>query len=369
MVSELPRPGQPLDAPSKWQKLPTAAMLLTIAFFGFLFLPPVRGHAPLQWTVVGVGSALLAWELLLWGLANRSGRLFRIEYYPIKAHYVQGIVQFTIFLYWGWYADMVYPEIPLIAAQLVFLYAVDAMLSWSRGRNWRFGFAPIPVVISTNLLLWFRHDWYYLQFLMLFTGALGKNFITWKRNGRQTHIFNPSAFGQFVFAIGLILTGTTDHFTLGREIATTFEVPHMLIVIFLVGLVVQFMFHVTLMTAAAVAALYLLNNLYYSITDTYYFLDINIAAPIFLGVHLLITDPATSPKTLAGRVIFGFLYGTGYFLLFRVLDLYGVPLFWDKLLPVPILNLCVPLIDRELCKADGPAHSIARGKPRCPARN
>jgi len=45
-------------------------------------------------------------------------------------------------------------------------------------------------------------------------------------------------------------------------------------------------------------------------------------------------------------VIFGGLYGMAYFALFRLFDVYGVPLFWDKLLPVPILNLCVPLFDR-----------------------
>lgn len=325
---------------------PLFSMALTILFAGFALVPMVQENPHLLWSFLGLAAALMAWSLILWVLARRSGRVFRVEYYPIKAHYVQACVQFSIFLYWGLYWSNVYAELPLILAQVVYLYTLDALLSWSRGRSWRLGYGPLPVVVSTNLLLWFRHDWYVFQFLMLTVGALGKQFITWNRDGRQTHIFNPSAFGQFVFAIALIGTGTTQEYTWGKEIAATFDAPYMLLVIFLCGLVVQSLFHVTLMTVAAATTLVLLNQIYTEITGVYYFVTINIAAPIFLGIHLLITDPATSPRTNLGRVIFGSLYGMGYFILFRVLDLYGVPLFWDKLLPVPILNLCVPMIDR-----------------------
>lgn len=279
-------------------------------------------------------------------MARRTGRVFAIQYFPVKAHYVQAFVQSAILIYWAFYWSSVVIELPLIVSQVIFFYALDALISWSRGRTWRLGFGPLPIVISTNLLLWFRHDWYILQFVMLTMGALGKQFITWERDGRRSHIFNPSAFGQFVFAVALIATGTTDTLTVGRDIAANFETPHMLLVIFLGGLIVQALFHVTLMTVAAVVTIVLLNEAWTAVTGVYFFVNINILAPIFLGVHLLITDPATSPRTYSGRFIFGALYGIGYFILFRVLDLVDVPLFWDKLLPVPILNLCVPLIDR-----------------------
>lgn len=350
-------PGSPTgssnDAPSsppvtsRWQSLPLAPLLLSAALLALTLFPRVNSVSTLVWTLVGVAATLLVWAAVLWPIAKGRGQAFRVEFVPVKSHYVQALIQGAIMAYWGYYARAVYSQLPLLLAQIFYFYGFDALMSWSRGRSWRLGFGPLPIVLSTNLLLWFKDDWYYYQFAMLTVGALGKNFLTWERDGKRTHIFNPSAFGQIVAAIVLIATATTKELTWGREIATTFEVPHMVLVIFVGGLIVQSMFQVTLMTLAAVGALAAANLAYTGMTGgLYYFVNTNIAAPIFLGVHLLITDPATSPKSNAGRVIFGALYGLGYFFLFRVLEAYEVPLFWDKLLPVPILNLCVPLIEK-----------------------
>ena len=327
-------------------RYPSVPIVLAIVLVMFMLVPPARENPRLEWTFFGVSAVLLAWSMVLSALALRDGRVFAIEYSAVKAHYVQALVQTGILIYWGLYWTDVFAELPLIISQVVFFYTLDALLTWSRGRPWRVGFGPLPIVISTNLLLWFQHDWYFFQFMMLTIGALGKQFITWQRDGRRTHIFNPSAFGQFVFAVVLIATGTTDDLTVGRAIAANFETPHMLLVLFLGGLIVQALFHVTLMTVAATISIVALSEAYTAMTGMYYFVNISILAPIFLGLHLLITDPATSPRSNAGRVLFGVLYGIGYFILFRLLDLVDVPLFWDKLLPVPILNLCVPLIDR-----------------------
>lgn len=330
-----------------WQyRFPTLPIVLAISMLAFVFVPPASNNPRLSWTLVAIAAALTLWSLVLGVLGRRQQRVFTAEFLAVKAHYVQALVQGAIFLWWGYYWATAYFEIPLIITQVIFFYALDALLTWSRGRTWRVGFGPLPIVISTNLLLWFKHDVFFLQYLMLTTGAFAKQFITWQRDGRRTHIFNPSAFGQFVFATILILTGTTNEYTSGSDIAAQFEVPHMLLVIFLGGLIVQSLFQVTLMTAAAMFAIVVINEAYTAATGLYFFVNINVAAPIFLGLHLLITDPATSPRTNMGRVIFGGLYGIGYLILFRVLDLYEVPLFWDKLLPVPILNLCVPMIDR-----------------------
>lgn len=329
-----------------WLRSNRLPLLLTLILLGLSQVPRIRGNPNLAGSIVGVGVALLAWQMVLHVVARRRQWALRVEFVPVQSHYVQALVQFSIIVWWGLFWRDVYAMAPLILAQLLFVYVIEALFSWSRGRTWRLGFGPFPIVLSTNLLLWFKDDWFYLQFLMLLTGALGKQFLTWNREGRRCHIFNPSAFGQFVFALALIATGTTNDLTWGRQIAATFETPHMLIVIFLGGLVVQYLFHVTLMTLSATAALCAVNLIYTEITGVYYFVNINIAAPIFLGMHLLVTDPATSPRTNLGRVIFGGVYGLAYAALFHLLAYYEVPIFWDKLLPVPILNLCVPLIDR-----------------------
>lgn len=337
--------GSP-DAAPRGMRFPLAPLLFAAGIVAVAFLPHIRAVPMLVRTLEGVAVALAGWTAIVWALARRRGQALRVEFFAVRSHWVQGMVQAIIMAYWASSAHAVVLQAPLIVAQILYVYAFDALLSWSRGRTWRMGFGPLPIVLSTNLLLWFKDDWYYLQFGMLTLGVLGKAFVTWTRDGRRTHIFNPSALGQFVVACALIATASTNTLTWGREIATTFEVRHMVIVIFLCGLLVQSLFQVTLMTLAAVATLAAINVVYTGTTGLYFFANVNIAAPIFLGVHLLITDPATSPRTNVGKVLFGAFYGLGYFALFRVLEAYEVPAFWDKLLPVPILNLCVPLIER-----------------------
>jgi len=67
---------------------------------------------------------------------------------------------------------------------------------------------------------------------------------------------------------------------------------------------------------------------------------------VFLGMHLLVTDPSTSPRTELGRIMFGALYGLSTVTLYGLLGTLGMPTFYDKLLQVPILNLSIRQIDR-----------------------
>jgi hypothetical protein len=182
--------------------------------------------------------------------------------------------------------------------------------------------------------------------MMLAVGFLAKDLIRWKKDGRETHVFNPSAFALMVFSVALILTRTTD-LTLGKEIAITqFYPPHMYLFIFLIGLPAQYLFGVTTMTMSAVLTTYLFGLVYYSATGVYFFFDSYIPISVFFGMHLLFTDPSTAPRTELGRMIFGALYGLGNVIAYQLLRGAGVPEFYDKLLPVPILNMLIQLIDR-----------------------
>jgi len=98
----------------------------------------------------------------------------------------------------------------------------------------------------------------------------------------------------------------------------------------------------------AAITLFGLSAIYYSISGVPYFIDSEIPAAVFLGLHLLITDPSTSPRTPMGKSIFGILYGLGVFALYSLLGAVGVPTFYDKLLCVPLLNLSVIAIDRTV---------------------
>ena len=329
-----------------WQKIFGLPLGLTLLFVALVILPPTRPGPRLAWTFVGVGDFLLLWQVWVWREAAKAGRWLQVEYRPVKSHYVQAMVQFSIYLYWGWYWPKVYAEAPLILAQILFLYVFDALLSWSRGRAWRLGFGPFPIIFSTNFFMWFRDDWFVFQFLMIATGALAKEYIQWDRDGRRRHIFNPSAFGLALFSLGLLVTGTS-RYTWGLEIATTLARPHYIYLeIFLAGLIVQGFFGVTLVTLAATATLCVANLIFTHATGSYFFGDAYIPIAVFLGLHLLVTDPATSPRSDFGKGLFGIGYGMGIWVTYALLRHFQLPDFYDKLLVVPLLNLSVRMLDR-----------------------
>ena len=289
---------------------------------------------------------LLAWQLVLFLKLRRCAEERSLGILIRPQHYVQTAVQFSVFAYWGWYWRPVYDHVFLLVAQLVFAYAFDMLLSWSRRDRHVVGFGPFPIIFSANLFLWFRDDYFYLQFLMIAVGFLGKEFIRWQREDRLTHIFNPSAFSLGLFSAMLIVTGTTD-LTWAEEIATTLSLaPHIYLFLFLTGLVVMYCFSITLVASSAAIVLFAMSALYALVTEVPYFLDSEIPTVVFLGLHLLVTDPSTSPRTLLGKATFGAFYGLSVFALYALLGMLGVPTLYDKLLSVPLLNLSVQQIDR-----------------------
>jgi hypothetical protein len=320
------------------------SFILAMVFWSFL--PRINDSARLAMSFRGTAGVLLVLLLVLRTEVARRGRKLTYDVMPRKVHYVQLMMHTCVYTYWGWYWREVYHDIPLIIGQIFFAYALDMLVCWYRRDKWVLGFGPFPIVLSTNLFLWFHDDWFYLQFVLIAVGVLGKEFIKWKRDGRMTHIFNPSALSLFVFSVILLATENTK-LTWGIEIATSFHrPPHIYLELFLLGLVVQTLFGVTLVTLAAAAALVLLNLVYTRVTGVYHFVDSSIPVAVFLGLHLLVTDPATSPRKNLGKIIFGALYGVGVFAAYGALSWFGAPEFYDKLLCVPILNLCVRWLDR-----------------------
>lgn len=344
--SSVPSPVQPKTSPL-W--LPA---LLTLIFAGFTLLGRVNTNPILRTSFLGAAALLAAGVGILWWSVSRTGRQLTYEFVPRRVHWVQMIMHSSVYAYWGWYWSEVYHEIPLILAQVVFLYVLDMLVCWLRREKWILGFGPIPITFSMNLFLWFRDDWYYLQFVMVAIIVLGKEFLRWKRDGQSTHIFNPSAFALFLTSLVLIATRTTS-ITWGNEIATTFlSPPNFFVEMFVLGLIVQSLFSVTLVTLSSAFALYVVNAIYTASTGTYLFIDTNIHPAIFLGLHLLVTDPATSPRKNFGKVIFGAAYGVGIAALVPVLEGLDAPVFYDKLLCVPLLNLTVRALDRWSAKVE-----------------
>ena len=322
---------------------PRVAPLAFIAALAALSLLPQAAATPaLRGTLLAAAAALGAWHaLLIW-----RRRPLRMLVALRPQHYVQACAQGSILLYWGWYWREVYDAAHLLLAQVLFAYAFDLLLSWTRRGAWTAGFGPVPVIFSINLFLWFKPEWFYLQFLLIALGFAAKELIRWEKDGRQVHIFNPSSFPLGLFSLGLILTGATS-LTWGQEIATTFNrAPHIYLFIFLVSLPGQILFGVAGMTMAAAVTMYVFGLLYFAAAGTYYFIDAYIPIAVFLGMHLLFTDPSTAPRSELGRVAFGVLYALGVIALYGLLGAWGHPRFYDKLLAVPVMNLLIQLLDR-----------------------
>jgi hypothetical protein len=312
--------------------------------------PRVQASATLGRSFWAAALAVLAWNAALWLIARRRGASFDLDIGLRPQHYVQAIAQLAVFAYWGWYWRPVYDMAVLIGAQLAFAYAFSMLLAWTRSGRWALGFGPFPIIFSINLFLWFKDDWFYLQFLMIGIGFLGKELVRWQRQGRSVHVFNPSAFALGLFSLVLIATGTTD-LTWGPEIASTLTLaPRIYFFLFLVGLVVMHFFAITLVAGTAAIVLFGLSAAYAAWAGVPYFIDSEIPAAVFLGLHLLVTDPSTSPRTPTGKAVFGALYGVGVFALYAVLGAAGAPTFYDKLLCVPLLNLSVRGIDAAVAR-------------------
>ena len=336
--------GRALDSTPGLQVL-AAPIVLTLTLVALSFLPRIQSNLTLAISIWGAAIVLLAWLIMLYLKLRHEHAIRTFQTMLRPQHYVQALVQLAVFAYWGWHWRPVYEFGTLLAAQLIFAYVFDMLLAWSRRETYTLGFGPFPIIFSINLFLWFRDDWFYLQFLMVGIGFLGKEFVRWKREGRTVHIFNPSAFSLGLFSLVLIATGTTD-LTWGQEIASTLTLaPVIYLYLFLLGLIVMYFFSITLVSGAAAMVLFGLSALYTSLTGVPYFLDSEIPAAVFLGLHLLVTDPSTSPRSRAGKLVFGGFYGLGVFGLYSLLGAYGAPTFYDKLLAVPLLNLSVRGID------------------------
>jgi hypothetical protein len=326
-----------------------SAFLLNSAFVAGLLvlsqLAVLRDRPVVRASIVGAALVLLAWSVLLFGVLRRRQKV-GLEIVLRRQHYLQACLQGSLILYWGYYWREVYHAAPIIAAQLLFAYGFDSLLAWTHRRTWALGFGAFPVIFSITLFFWFRDDWFYLQFGLVALGFLAKEFLRWTRDGINTHIFNPSSFPLAVVSVFLLLFNATD-MTWGIQVAMTeFYPPQMYLAIFLIGMPGQFLFGVTPMTMAAITTTFVCSAIYYAATGIFFFSDSHVPIAVFLGMTLLFTDPATSPRTEVGRVLYGVLYGLTTVVLYDWLLRAGMPGFYDKLLQVPLLNLSAKLLDK-----------------------
>jgi hypothetical protein len=134
-------------------------VLLAGALVSVALLASVRAHPRLMLSMMSAALALAAWAAALAARTSGGARALSYEVVVRKQHYVQASAQATVLLYWGWYWPQVYQSLPLILAQLLFAYAFDMLLSWSRRDVYTLGFGPFPVVFTIKLFIWFNPEW------------------------------------------------------------------------------------------------------------------------------------------------------------------------------------------------------------------
>jgi hypothetical protein len=252
-------------------------------------------------------------------------RRFRMTLDIRKPHVVQACIHTSIFVYWSFYWPGVADQAPMIALMIAMAYGADATFSFLKFGSWRVGLAPLPIVFSTNLFVWL--DWHGAVIAMI--GALlFKTFV--QRKGR--HIFNPSVAGLTLNALCTILFPDFVHF--GGLFHTLNIAPNMAEWVFLGSLIPLTMFRLLPVSIGAIIGLHYLAHTPGALRPT-----------LLLMMTLLATDPATTPDTRVGRLMFGLLVGVSYPICSHLLHHLGQPDDFAKILSVPLPNLLTPQLD------------------------
>ena len=269
------------------------------------------------------------------------GRLFNlpveVRFRPV--HLVQLCVHLSIFAYWSLYFAPTREQMIVVAALVPFAFLVDAVVSFARYGSWIASLGPIPVITSANLFVWYRPSGLWASFLTVFVGVSAKHLL--QRHGR--HIFNPSAIGVCVLAIpSLFFPDQFGEYDIGHPLNLG---PNASEFILLVSMISLFKAPVVLVSIGAA-----LMSLLMGVLQTPFFAHPYAPsvwwAPILLGITLLVTDPATTPRTQMGRLLFGAAYMALFALLGTLMNLTELNNFWAKILPVPILNVFSDDFDR-----------------------
>ena len=327
------------SAPVRW------TVLVDVLLAGAVIWAALSGERGVAAALVPVCAGIVCWQAVVLLKARRGGPALEIERNVRLPHYFQAAVQACHYLYLGLYYPAVREHLPLIAIQVVVFNALEMLLQWSRGRKWRAGFGPLPVVGSINLFLWFEPEYFFGQ-LLLVAGALAtREFVRWRRDGRSSHVFNPSAIVLAAAGLFLMITDTTTA-TTGINHILAFELPPSFFeLMFVFGILLQIFFATTLVTFGAVLALALIHYGGTLLLGAWPLFNI-FHISVFLGLNLLATDPATSPRTPAGKLLFGLTWGAAIWCCYVGLRLLELPPYYDKILTVPLVNLMVPLFER-----------------------
>jgi len=309
---------------------------------------PAAGHTALTPVWQALGAALLAWALAL-GVhltLRRTWPAVRLRFQP--THLLPAVLQSTLLGWWALHVPPVAAQFPRIGAQLLFAYGLDFLLAMTLRKRWDLSFAPVPVVLSANLFVWFPAD-NALDFAVVALALGAKWLVQWDTRAlasdrpvvtlqpRGRHVFNPSAFGVAAVGVLCLAAPSLGHFEDISHLLA--QPPHMVLVVLAAALVAQVRLPIVLIPLAACAVLLGLKQVgAYHVVYPFW-------PAVLLATTLLATDPATIPRTGPGRLLFGLGYGLAVWAVSAALTWQGESDFYGKVLPLPLLNLLAPQFD------------------------
>ena len=252
-------------------------------------------------------------------------------------HLLPALIQCVIFAYWSLYYRRLAYYLPLVGLELVFAYALDALLALSLKGRWRVTAGPLPVVFSTNLFVLFLPGQVHLTLAAIALALLSKAMIT--RDGK--HVMNPSAFGIATVGLLTLIWPALGYGDTAREFNLA---PNMTELVLLLGLIVQARVPVVLASLGCFFALHAWQMVVGVMIFAPWW------APVALVIVLLVTDPATVPRSPIGKLIYGVVAG----LLMEVFAALTTAAFqqdfYAKVMCVPVANALVPQIDALAAK-------------------
>lgn len=285
-------------------------------------------------TVIGF-AVLGVWALVLrLRRGPASGPAFNWARRPVA----QACSQASIYVYWSLYVPEAAARWPLVLIQLVFALVADRLANWQTRDRAMATTSILPIVFSLNFFGWFPPNQFGLQLTFLLLAILSKGLFRWKN---REHVFNPSAIALTVMGLYCLVSGH-EFLRVDRYLALP---PNISEVIFISGLLVQVGFGVGTHTLFGFWALMLFGPAMRSVFG----LDgapVPFPAQQLLGLTLLMTDPVTSPRSSAGRALFGAMYGVLY-VLFSVLPHAGHEQeYFAKIYAAAAANLMTPALDQ-----------------------
>lgn len=320
--------------------------VLLLGSFALVLVPQVefQGHA---WTVMlGCSAALSAAFLYFLWRQRTATEKCRIDLDVRRTHFMQAIAQGSIYFYVGYYYSGVAEWAPFILYQLIAAFVFDFLLSAYRNNRYKLGFSVFPIVLSINLFMWFKPEYFAGQLAMIFAAIVFKAYIVRKLEGRTVHIFNPSALPMAVTAVVIVLMLNAEYMLSTNNIVASYLIPpYFHLFVFSVGMLSHLASGVSFISLGAVGTLFLVDALFRTFVGLPPMGDI-VHPSVFIGITLLATDPVTSSKTRTGQLVYGCVYGLGIFTGYVLLQRFGYPTYYDKILPVPILNFLAPYFDR-----------------------